>query len=146
MCSSGLDLARGAIVAGAAVGGFCFFFKQKTADEVGIVTGGSDVCSSDLRRAAACSFLTWDAKSERRRRSEERRVGKSVDLGGRCTIKKKNKWQNSITKIDPIADGLNIPRPAEPRDLQDCRSPPSQYTTHQHSNLTSTHEHHTPSE
>src|SRR6516162_10894653 len=55
----------------------------------------SDVCSSDLicRSCTPGPYMSridcgsrWTSK-----RSEERRVGKSVDLGGRRIIKKKNK-------------------------------------------------------
>src|SRR6266550_5740488 len=58
----------------------------------------SDVCSSDLRWGRSSplrSPTTRRTSSARwpspRRRSEERRVGKSVDLGGRRIIKKKKK-------------------------------------------------------
>src|SRR5438067_13502331 len=59
----------------------------------------SDVCSSDLApHLVGCDFVKTAAAAEGQgkrvagnvgeRRSEERRVGKSVDLGGRWIIKK----------------------------------------------------------
>src|SRR3989337_3999907 len=52
----------------------------------------SDVCSSDLREIDPSLALRASETNHgisRRYRSEERRVGKSVDLGGRRIIKKK---------------------------------------------------------
>src|SRR5215813_15235787 len=50
----------------------------------------SDVCSSDLGRCGGTGARSPRRAGPRtRRRSEERRVGKSVDLGGRRIIKKK---------------------------------------------------------
>src|SRR5881394_4493624 len=72
-----------------------FFFKQKTAYEIGWCDWSSDVCSSDL--SASWTPAERSGTSERGwcTRSEERRVGKdvpsSVDLGGRRIIKKKKK-------------------------------------------------------
>src|SRR3546814_16439011 len=100
-----------------------FFFKQKTAYEMRISDWSSDVCSSDLIlhwsrlhrehpppvdsvfRAPSAVLKSAGLQSKRGRhpdrrlctlhqkRSEERRVGKSVsvrvDLGGRRIIKKK---------------------------------------------------------
>ena len=85
--------------------GIFFFFKQKTAYEIYQCDWSSDVCSSDLCAAAGVVFIgptaaairSMGSKSaakkimEKAGRSEERRVGKSVDLGGRRIIKKKNK-------------------------------------------------------
>src|SRR5439155_12648667 len=59
----------------------------------------SDVCSSDLwRQSAAPRRPSWKRSARLRttwqspsKRSEERRVGKSVDLGGRWSFKKKKK-------------------------------------------------------
>src|SRR5213079_3546050 len=79
-----------------------FFFKQKTAYEITTGDWSSDVCSSDLGRRERPQGRQ-DRGEDRRvrrqgqgdRRSEERRVGKSVgccvDLGGRRIIKKKKK-------------------------------------------------------
>src|SRR3546814_4302527 len=59
-----------------------FFFKQKTAYEMRISDWSSDVCSSDLLRAAAALYRRLPVPRQRsgarlvRRRSEERRVGK----------------------------------------------------------------------
>src|SRR5687768_18603798 len=68
---------------------FFFFFSSRRRHTRCSRDWSSDVCSSDLWdrggwRHRAC--WRW-----RRQRSEERRVGKSVDLGGRRIIKKKKK-------------------------------------------------------
>src|SRR6187401_3673934 len=89
-----------------------FFFKQKTAYEITYGDWSSDVCSSDLRPRPARPRSRLDRRPARRhpgvrraRRSEERRVGKSVvgcvDLGGRRIIKKKKKKErrNNRSKI-----------------------------------------------
>ncbi len=89
-----------------------FFFKQKTAYEIGTGDWSSDVCSSDLVSCVTTTNITggqlqgllkwslvyfiyaWICKFgdvREQLRSEERRVGKSVDLGGRRIIKKKTK-------------------------------------------------------
>src|SRR3546814_11809948 len=93
---------------------YFFFFKQKTAYEMRISDWSSDVCSSDLygnsqgwvrlaRSPPPIPFPlptrpSWKPppatpRLRATRRSEERRVGKSVsvrvDLGGRRIIKKK---------------------------------------------------------
>src|SRR6266498_5509515 len=72
---------------------FFFFFKQKTAYEMRtrlefrrvLFRSGSSSRAASYTRARA----TWTAG--RSARSEERREGKSVDLGGRRIIKKKKK-------------------------------------------------------
>src|SRR3546814_17417338 len=97
-----------------------FFFKQKTAYEMRISDWSSDVCSSDLRRggrrrsrprraqhlphsreSGGTGLFRHRPASPRGRRSEERRVGKSVsvrvDLGGRRILKKKNPNTNKTT-------------------------------------------------
>src|SRR6267154_4942816 len=56
----------------------------------------SDVCSSDLTTpmrtvAAVTASAGISQRTGNRGRSEERRVGKSVDLGGRRIIKKKKR-------------------------------------------------------
>src|SRR5215204_7169757 len=71
----------------------CFFFSSRRRHTRSLCDWSSDVCSSDLRRAvqgARASAARQPAPC-RRGRSEERRVGKSVDLGGRRIIKKKKK-------------------------------------------------------
>src|SRR6187431_3493977 len=75
-----------------------FFFKQKTAYEITVRDWSSDVCSSDLPSSVEKSPLTPLRSGPAFAiggRSEERRVGKSVDccvdLGGRRIIKKKKK-------------------------------------------------------
>src|SRR5881394_442064 len=84
---------------------FFFFFKQKTAYEIGWCDWSSDVCSSDLPGTGSTEGTSKPAAVVPRRssplwlRSEERRVGKgvpaSVDLGGRRIIKKKNSRRHS---------------------------------------------------
>src|SRR5437016_11279027 len=80
-----------------AVSGMFFFFKQKTAYEM-VSDWSSDVCSSDLVTSeTGCQSATSGRRSVKAvptwgvLRSEERRVGKSVDLGGRRIIKKKKR-------------------------------------------------------
>src|SRR5581483_12355208 len=65
----------------------------------------SDVCSSDLRaaphrhsRLPMKSAVGSVARRWTRERSEERRVGKGVDLGGRRIIKKKKKNKQKVKK------------------------------------------------
>src|SRR5438132_10389604 len=74
---------------------FFFFFSSRRRHTRSLCDWSSDVCSSDLRRIRACSnpSMTGMSPSTTRAvaRSEERRVGKSVDLGGRRIIKKKKK-------------------------------------------------------
>src|SRR5687768_18378891 len=87
---------------------FFFFFSSRRRHTRCSRDWSSDVCSSDLGLdlkpgdvAARANFCTLDAKgivTDRRAgrietevRSEERRVGKSVDLGGRRISKKKKK-------------------------------------------------------
>src|SRR6478672_5212361 len=71
---------------------FFFFFSSRRRHTRSDRDWSSDVCSSDLpgrrtpRRTAAPR-----CRSRCTGRSEERRVGKSVDLGGRRIIKKKKK-------------------------------------------------------
>src|SRR5437870_13192673 len=83
-----------------------FFFSSRRRHTRWPRDWSSDVCSSDLSppyrwpgrsspgrspTTASRSATPW---SQRRSRSEERRVGKSVDLGGGRVIKKK-KMENS---------------------------------------------------
>src|SRR5438105_15911938 len=89
---------------------FFFFFSSRRRHTRSTRDWSSDVCSSDLhlRRyfgGCATKCIGGDARQaylarqfhrplvrwDRERRSEERRVGKSVDLGGRRIIKKKKK-------------------------------------------------------
>src|SRR5438094_8389999 len=88
-----------------------FFFSSRRRHTRSYGDWSSDVCSSDLGthrnhqvgsndlaqerqqvvRRFPGSHRLLDRGQERRGRSEERRVGKSVDLGGRRIIKKKTK-------------------------------------------------------
>src|SRR2546422_11598044 len=82
---------------GAGSSDVCFFFSSRRRHTRCSRDWSSDVCSSDLRwRLGECRqrrHLRGDESGHGRaaRRSEERRVGKSVDLGGRRIIKKKKK-------------------------------------------------------
>src|SRR5437764_13133791 len=90
-------------------GCFSFFFSSRRRHTRYIGDWSSDVCSSDL--SGMITFRNWNptvrlsdcpadrllvetdapylAPEPHRGRSEERRVGKSVDLGGRRTTQKK---------------------------------------------------------
>src|SRR5213083_3455302 len=86
-----------------------FFFKQKTAYEITASDWSSDVCSSDLigrsrssprTSRSATSRAPPSSERSRRRRSEERRVGKECSLLCRsrwwpCRYKKKSKRGDS---------------------------------------------------
>src|SRR5690349_23839988 len=94
---------------------FFFFFSSRRRHTRSLRDWSSDVCSSDLAEDDLQEGRAGDQGAEavgevRRhrdqrdphsvadhrgtaRRSEERRVGKSVDLGGRRSIKKKKKRQ-----------------------------------------------------
>src|SRR5690349_23732480 len=70
-----------------------FFFSSRRRHTRSLRDWSSDVCSSDLKgtadqRAVAVAFRDL-CRARGCDRSEERRVGKSVDLGGRRIIKKK---------------------------------------------------------
>src|SRR5450631_4714085 len=88
---------------------FCFFSSRRRHTSL-TCDWSSDVCSSDLARrvleviAESLTIPTRSASREpaRGRRSEERRVGKSVDLGGRRIIKKKRKKKKKINKKKKI--------------------------------------------
>src|SRR5215210_9450203 len=74
---------------------YFFFFSSRRRHTRYIGDWSSDVCSSDLRPwsssySGPTPFVsaTYSATCAR---SEERRVGKSVDLGGRRIIKKKKR-------------------------------------------------------
>src|SRR6516165_10707972 len=84
-----------------------FFFSSRRRHTRFGCDWSSDVCSSDLRapvgRIDSGLAGSADARAGRRvtGRSEERRVGKSVDLGGGRIIKKKKK-KKEINRIDYI--------------------------------------------
>src|SRR5687768_17771600 len=70
-----------------------FFFSSRRRHTRCSRDWSSDVCSSDLCGGGTTSSGYGDPKVVGKfgfARSEERRVGKSVDLGGRRIIKKKN--------------------------------------------------------
>src|SRR5438876_6712438 len=99
---------------------FFFFFSSRRRHTRWTGDWSSDVCSSDLVKTfeslsdaelevklqkAADRFLSYRKTpfAERARlieRSEERRVGKSVDLGGRRISKKKKRKDNRGSKQD----------------------------------------------
>src|SRR5689334_25047336 len=75
---------------------FFFFFSSRRRHTRWNCDWSSDVCSSDLDRIGGSRSCQGQDKSKldgaaarEQQRSEERRVGKSVDLGGRRIIKKK---------------------------------------------------------
>src|SRR5947199_10224672 len=74
-----------------------FFFSSRRRHTRCLSDWSSDVCSSDLEWFFPLSMKNHSLNMLRRtgepalRRSEERRVGKSVDLGGRRSLKKKKK-------------------------------------------------------
>src|SRR5438309_514059 len=84
---------------------FFFFFSSRRRHTRWNCDWSSDVCSSDLRNPTIVVSIfshvpdAWEVHVGERDqvavfrciRSEERRVGKSVDLGGRRIIKKKKK-------------------------------------------------------
>src|SRR5690349_23708965 len=86
---------------------FFFFFSSRRRHTRSLRDWSSDVCSSDLPDIQTTRAPTHPPRTAARprcaprrdcrparataRRSEERRVGKSVDLGGRRIIKKKKK-------------------------------------------------------
>src|SRR5689334_24149212 len=80
-----------------------FFFSSRRRHTRWNCDWSSDVCSSDLgarrrgdrARGAQERRVRFPREADRRcDRSEERREGKSVDLGGRRIIKKKKKEKN----------------------------------------------------
>src|SRR5436190_10913953 len=75
---------------------FVFFFSSRRRHTRSLCDWSSDVCSSDLTvppNATACLANSASRAVARSGSdgSEERRVGKGVDLGGRRIIKKKKK-------------------------------------------------------
>src|SRR4051812_49654478 len=81
---------------------FFFFFSSRRRHTRLTCDWSSDVCSSDLapRRGAPArrEMPPRSAAGVPIPRSEERRVGKSVDLGGRRIIKKKKKKKRERRK------------------------------------------------
>src|SRR5437868_15478755 len=85
-----------------------FFFSSRRRHTRSKRDWSSDVCSSDLgpscnagsRAHPAGVWRSRAAHIGRPERSEERRVGKSVDLGGRRIIKKKKKRKLKKTKTN----------------------------------------------
>src|SRR5712664_4766485 len=72
---------------------FFFFFQAEDGIRDLIVTG-VQTCALPISGLTGASFESGSTRPGARattRRSEERRVGKSVDLGGRRIIKKKKK-------------------------------------------------------
>src|SRR5690348_18261193 len=79
-----------------------FFFQAEDGIRDGRVTG-VQTCALPIWSAAggsprSCSPTGTTTTSPRPSRSEERRVGKSVDLGGRRIIKKKKKDKKTTTR------------------------------------------------
>src|SRR5215467_15143755 len=81
---------------------FFFFFASRRRHTRLQGDWSSDVCSSDLRAAAPAAARPAGPSGPAAHRrfasgSEERRVGKSVDLGGRRIIKKKKTTKTKTT-------------------------------------------------
>src|SRR6266496_4093459 len=80
---------------------FFFFFSSRRRHTRSLRDWSSDVCSSDLDRRDDSRRVEAEGshvgEDQPPARSEERRVGKSVDLGGRRIIKKKNKTRHDAT-------------------------------------------------
>src|SRR5882724_13030754 len=71
---------------------YFFFFSSRRRHTRCLSDWSSDVCSSDLQSRSRARPKHREHKHPARLwRSEERRVGKGVDLGGRRIIKKKKK-------------------------------------------------------
>src|SRR2546427_13260923 len=68
------------------------------------------VCVSWRRSAAGSGIAVWAICWRARGRSEERRVGKSVDLGGRRIIKKKKKIVKRVVEKMRSKDGMRCAR------------------------------------
>src|SRR6266403_4554251 len=88
---------------------FFFFFSSRRRHTRSLRDWSSDVCSSDLWPVHAPRSLHGrrarppagrDAWWRNSGRSEERREGKSVDLGGRRIIKKKKKEKETVIYND----------------------------------------------
>src|SRR6266536_1585972 len=79
-----------------------FFFSRRRRHTRSTRDWSSDVCSSDLQsgRLGTPPGCRGAARPEKRvtARSEERREGKSVDLGGRRIIKKKKKNKTKLSQ------------------------------------------------
>src|SRR5437016_13801245 len=84
-----------------------FFFSSRRRHTRLVSDWSSDVCSSDLENPSPVSprsptvtvtELPRQTRPSAPRRSEERRVGKGVDLGGRRIIKKKKRQERTRTR------------------------------------------------
>src|SRR5437016_13789380 len=87
---------------------FFFFFSSRRRHTRLVSDWSSDVCSSDLGFTSLtfCGALMLPP-TRTGARSEERRVGKSVDLGGRRIIKKKKKKKKQKKKKSSRKDKSN---------------------------------------
>src|SRR5882724_12129518 len=88
---------------------YCFFFSSRRRHTRCLSDWSSDVCSSDLSESrrtgsdrGSPSRNQSTALDANDLRSEERRVGKGVDLGGRRLIKKKKEPIPIHTSADLI--------------------------------------------
>src|SRR3982751_6990733 len=81
-----------------------FFFSSRRRHTRSDRDGSSDVCSSDLLTAGSTAATNQSDTNAAPRpaapRSEERREGKSVDLGGRRIIKKKKQDISLLAHLD----------------------------------------------
>src|SRR3546814_7409070 len=106
-----------------------FFFKQKTAYELRISDWSSDVCSSDLQKAAPCSHIFVDCSAQSRApslssqragsnseaapwpastRSEERRVGTE------CVSTCRSRWSPHHQKKTNMREPRVLPTAQRP--------------------------------
>src|SRR5262245_66357851 len=95
-----------------------FFFSSRRRHTRCLSDWSSDVCSSDLgrkstKKAASCAGRRAAGRRAagggRQDRSEERRVGKSVDLGGRRVTKQKRNATPNLIQLDMRHLGNRIP-------------------------------------
>src|SRR6266496_5492173 len=94
---------------------FSFFFQAEDGIRDLYVTGVQTCALPILRMACSrprCSRCSRSASTKRRRprrcrRSEERRVGKSVDLGGRRIIKKKKQKKGKLVTHSEVSNTIH---------------------------------------
>src|SRR5438105_14526366 len=110
---------------------FFFFFSSRRRHTRSTRDWSSDVCSSDLAKYPDTFALALTAddveKIEKQGkiasliRSEERRVGKSVDLGGRRIIKKKRKKRKNRGRERQKKIQKNLTNRARRRQISDSK-------------------------
>src|SRR5437868_11724639 len=99
-----LGIAMPAVTQCEMVAEFVFFFSSRRRHTRSKRDWSSDVCSSDLEKKLGRARLEELGQQMQRvveanqRRSEERRVGKGVDVGGRRVSKKKKRGARRVPK------------------------------------------------